>query len=759
MKRKVYKSSLMLTIVFILVLSLVGTVWAQEGRVGQTKGSALSLQSLSLSSFNVDDAPAAAQLAGLLVGTGPTAPIISNVTFTGDSMSSGAFSGGAGIVGFESGIVLGSGRVIDVVGPNILDGTTWNFGLPGDSDLDGLIPGYFTYDATVLEFDFECPAGTGGEDVISFRYTFTSEEYNEFVNSPYNDVFGFFLNGANIALLPDNVTPVSINNVNNGWSGGGGLPGTNPSNPAYYINNDLNNGGPFVDIEADGLTVVLGAEANINPEVTNHLRLAIADAGDPVLDSWVFVEEGSFVCAPLNQPPVADPNGPYVFPLTAGPFDGTGSSDPDGDSLIYGWDFGDGFGGTGATPMHSYTAGGIYDICLTVNDGFVDSAEVCTYAVVYDPSGGFVTGGGWIDSPTEQTKVAFNTIPDPLAGNYPSQPYQAQQTAEFGDHIQFAGTARDLSSVTVTMSSWAKHSDYPLMPAEGFTHPLTLNIYNVDKSGTTPALGTLIKSVTQDFVMQWRPEGDPTCPNTGYGAGFAWRASNGICYNGFAFNIVFDLSNEGITLPDEIIYGIASNTQTWGYAPIGVSGPYNSLNFALNNISGPSTGADVEPDAVFWNTMTAGWYSDNGAGGTGTFRRDTGWIGYVPAVQFSVTTPGAYLADPTLGGKATFGFVSKYKKGASIPDGNTEFQFKTGNLNFSSTSYEWLVVNQAGANAQFKGYGTIDGAGNYGFMLWAGDGAPDTFRIKIWDAVTEIVVYDNGTNQAIGGGSIVVHKK
>jgi hypothetical protein len=59
---------------------------------------------------------------------------------------------------------------------------------------------------------------------------------------------------------------------------------------------------------------------------------------------------------------------------------------------------------------------------------------------------------------------------------------------------------------------------------------------------------------------------------------------------------------------------------------------------------------------------------------------------------------------------------------------------------------------------QFKGYGTINGAGNYGFMLWAGDGSPDTFRIQIWDAATEVVVYDNGMNQAIGGGSIVVHK-
>jgi parallel beta-helix repeat protein len=135
----------------------------------------------------------------------------------------------------------------------------------------------------------------------------------------------------------------------------------------------------------------------------------------------------------------------------------------------------------------------------------------------------------------------------------------------------------------------------------------------------------------------------------------------------------------------------------------------------------------------------------------GGFVTGGGWI-WSPA--------GAYAADPSLEGKATFGFVSKYQKGASLPSGNTEFQFKTGDLNFKSTSYQWLVVNKSGNNAQFKGYGTINSAGNYGFMIWATDGALDTFRIKIWVVDDEaIVVYDNGTDLSLGGGSIVVHTK
>ena len=82
---------------------------------------------------------------------------------------------------------------------------------------------------------------------------------------------------------------------------------------------------------------------------------------------------------------------------------------------------------------------------------------------------------------------------------------------------------------------------------------------------------------------------------------------------------------------------------------------------------------------------------------------------------------GAYVPDPSLTGKATFGFVSKYKKGKNTPDGNTEFQFRAADMNFHSTSYDWLVVSRGGSNAQFKGSGTINGSGDYRFMIWASD--------------------------------------
>jgi hypothetical protein len=119
-------------------------------------------------------------------------------------------------------------------------------------------------------------------------------------------------------------------------------------------------------------------------------------------------------------------------------------------------------------------------------------------------------------------------------------------------------------------------------------------------------------------------------------------------------------------------------------------------------------------------------------------------------------------------GKATFAFVSKYKKGSSVPDGNTEFKFQTVDLSFKSTSYEWMVI--AGAKAQYKGEGTINGAGSYRFMLTAidgdllGTGKADMFRIKIFDS--NGIVYDNNYGASdtsdpttvIAGGSIVIHK-
>jgi hypothetical protein len=216
--------------------------------------------------------------------------VVSNAVLTGAPQAAGTFVGELGVIGFDQGIILSSGDIGTLAGPNTGDATSTINSTPGDPDLDALIPGYTTYDAVVLEFDFTCPTP---QDVV-FQYVFGSEEYNEWVDSPFNDVFGFFLNGVNIALAPAGCSnagsPVSINNVNCGNPYVGIGPNCN-----CYRNNDLDDGGGAINTELDGLTQVFFATGTILPG-TNHIKLAIADAGDQVLDSDVMIRCQSFTC-------------------------------------------------------------------------------------------------------------------------------------------------------------------------------------------------------------------------------------------------------------------------------------------------------------------------------------------------------------------------------------------------------------------------------------------------------------------------------
>ncbi len=99
-----------------------------------------------------------------------------------------------------------------------------------------------------------------------------------------------------------------------------------------------------------------------------------------------------------------------------------------------------------------------------------------------------------------------------------------------------------------------------------------------------------------------------------------------------------------------------------------------------------------------------------------------------------------------------------------VPEGNTNIQLQTADLHFESTAYEWLVVT-GGDTAEFTGHGTINGTGDYGFMLTAVDDADgDSFRIRIWDRASEVTIYDNrigdGSHDTtlLSGGAIVVHR-
>ncbi len=196
---------------------------------------------------------------------------ISNVTFRGASNALGTFTANNTNLGIKEGIILSTGSIYNAVGPNIQEGKTTIFDKPSFNLL-----GPTSMDAAVLEFDFT-PQG----DTIEFQYVFASEEYPEYVNKEFNDIFGFFISGPgisgvrNIALLPDGNT-VAINNVNQF------------KNSNFYISNESGK-----TIEYDGFTRVLTAKAIVQCGKTYHLILAIADIQDMKYDSAIFLSAKS----------------------------------------------------------------------------------------------------------------------------------------------------------------------------------------------------------------------------------------------------------------------------------------------------------------------------------------------------------------------------------------------------------------------------------------------------------------------------------
>jgi hypothetical protein len=233
-------------------------------------------------------------LANTILGPGIT--LVGTPTYEGAAVASGTFAGGNSVgIGFDQGIILTSGQASLAPGPNNNDSAGLSNGAAGSALLNTLIPGFSTQNATLLTLNFK----TGGGDLF-FKYVFASEEYNEFTNSSFNDVFGFFLADTNIALIPGTTTPVAINNVNRGSP-----RGTSASNSALFNNNDVSDGVPFFNIQYDGFTDVFTAQALGLGEGEYQIILAIADAGDAILDSAVFIQAGSFSDKPID--PVPEP--------------------------------------------------------------------------------------------------------------------------------------------------------------------------------------------------------------------------------------------------------------------------------------------------------------------------------------------------------------------------------------------------------------------------------------------------------------------
>lgn len=200
--------------------------------------------------------------------------VIKNITSSANITAIGFFNGTNSNIGLDSGIILSTGSIFTSVGPNTIGNTGSSNNQPGDTLINSLNPNDPNFDAAWIEFDV-----IPESDSLKFRYVFASEEYPENVNKNYNDVFGLFISGPgipgiqNLAVLPDGITPISINTVNN------------ITNSQYYIDNTSGS-----SVEFDGFTTVFEAKSKVIACQPYRLKLVIADVKDLIYDSGIFIE-------------------------------------------------------------------------------------------------------------------------------------------------------------------------------------------------------------------------------------------------------------------------------------------------------------------------------------------------------------------------------------------------------------------------------------------------------------------------------------
>jgi len=401
---------------------------------------------------------------------------------------------------------------------------------------------------------------------------------------------------------------------------------------------------------------------------------------------------------------------------------------------------------------------------------------------------GFDNWSGDVASPPNVSNPLTVTMSQPrsITANY------AFPTANFANN----GPVGEGSAVTVSFSSqgWVPSSP-PLVPATvtaGFHYAYSCTNGSLSSATFSSTAGSLANSPCV-FVENgsYVVKGRIIDRNNGFSE---YTTSVGVINVNPAVIITGPTSSAGVfpigyAVPFTGTFSdpgtVDTHTAQWKFDAITVAGTVTEAN-GSGSVS--NTYSFISP-GVYQVTLTV-TDDDGGVGTANTVGGLTAQVviydpngGFVTGGGWINSPVGAYVFDPSLTGKANFGFVSKYLKGATKPTGETEFQFKAGDLNFHSSSYDWLVV--AGAKGQYKGFGEINGlaappgvagATNYKFMLTAtdgqlfGGGGSDKLRMKIWYEVgtTTYPVYDNllgatddfdaSPTQALGGGSIVVHK-
>jgi PKD repeat protein len=524
------------------------------------------------------------------------------------------------------------------------------------------------------------------------------------------------------------------------------------------------------------------------------------------------ISDGDSATFAIDMPPVAEAGGPYtVDEGTSITIDATGSYDPSGSTLAYAWNFNN---------DNIYEIPG-FSIVRTPPDG--PRSRIIGLQVT--------NGQGRVATDTAMWNV--NNV-NPVVNAGQDQTINEGDTANFGASFSDVQPDMDASAAQInygdgTIENVVANPNGAISGSHSYANSgtYTVTITVTDKDG---GIGSDTSTVTVSSVPPIAEAGGPYTVDEG--TSITIDATGSYDPSGSALTYAWDWNGDGIyEVPGFSLIRTPRDgprTRTIGLQVTNGQGRVanDTAMLTINNVAPIIDSLSAEPYLAQVGTAITGTGTFHDPGTLDTFVAEWNWDDVTNTINLpngststtdshTYTTPGvystslqvtdkdggsdienmsqyivvydpdggfvtgggwinspaeAYVANPTLVGRANFGFVSKYLRGATVPTGETEFQFKVADLNFHSTNYDWLVV--AGARAQYKGSGTINGAGDYMFMLTAidgqinGGGGADKFRIKIWEKATGTIVYDNqngvtddsNPSTAIAGGSIVIHK-
>jgi uncharacterized repeat protein (TIGR01451 family) len=502
--------------------------------------------------------------------------------------------------------------------------------------------GHTTFDAAVLEFDFVPASST-----VSFRYVFASDEYNEFVGL-INDVFAFFIDGQNVALVPGTSTPIAINTVNL------------DTNSAFYRNNDPSDLGiptPF-GTQFDGFTTVLIATATLTPNVSHHIKLAIADTDDFVLDSAVFLQAASFVSENLTigktAPPTVATGANLTYTITYG-----NSGNLSATSVVIRDPVPSGTSFVSATNGGTLQAGAVVWNIGTLGSGV--TGQTVSFTVQVNATSGSVTNANYTIAATDVPPITGDPVSTTVSGG--GCPTISLSPAALPD-----GTLGTPYSQTITASGGA--TPYSFSIVSGALPPgLTLSSGGI-LSGTPTVAGAYSFTVqafdsnectgTRSYTLSIGCPAIALSPTTLPNGALSTEYNQSITASGgtapYAFSITSGALPPGLTLSTGgVLSGIptAGGSYSFTVRATDANQCTGSRTYTLSITGGGCGTITISPSVLFEGFVGVAYNrSLHGVGGTAPYRFSVTSGSLPPGLTLS--SGGAFSGTPTAAGTYSF---------------------------------------------------------------------------------------------------------